>query len=109
MSLRGWTAIAWPFVGAWSIWLGGYLVLLGADLALRRTGLEADGITAHPLAVLVPVTVLGGAAAGFFIAAAARWRMTSRLLLLGAQVPAAYVSAVSLGYTYLCLFGDGCP
>ena len=74
-----------------------------------RTGLEADGITAHPLAVLVPVTVLGGAAAGFFIAAAARWRMTSRLLLLGAQVPAAYVSAVSLGYTYLCLFGDGCP
>ena len=100
MSLRGWTAIAWPFVGAWSIWLGGYLVLLGADLALRRSGLEADGITAHPLAVLVPVTVLGGAAARSSPISASS---------LSAQVPAAYVSAVSLGYTYLCLFGDGCP
>jgi len=107
--LRGWSGVAWPFVGAWSIWLGGYLALLGADLVLRRTGLNADGITAHPLALLVPVTVLGGAAAGFFIAATARWRMVSRLLLLGAQAPLAYVSAVSLGYSYLCLLGEGCP
>ena len=98
-----------PFVGAWTIWLGGYVALLAVDLFLRRSGVVPEGITTHPLAVLVPVTVLGGAAAGFFLAAARRWRMISRVLLVAAQVPFAYLSAVSLGYSYLCLFAQGCP
>jgi hypothetical protein len=102
-------AAARPFLGAWTIWLGGYVALLAADLALRRSGLGPEGITAHPLALLVPVTVLGGAAVGFFLAATRRWRLISRLLLVAAQAPFAYLSAVSLGYSYLCLFGDGCP
>ncbi len=96
-----------PFIGAWTIWLAGYGALLVYDLALRRAQDLATG--APRMHVLVAVTVLAGAAAGYFIAAAGRAPMHQRLLWLALQVPPAYMAAVSMGFAYLCLVGPGCP
>ena len=98
-----------PFVGAWSIWLTGYALLLVADFMLRASGLSREGVSANPLWVALPVTVAAGAAAGFFLAAGVRWRAPYRVLLLLVQVPVAWLVAVGMGYSYLCLFGPGCP
>lgn len=96
-----------PFLGAWAIWLGGYLVLLAADLVARRVMGFEGGLS--QLAILVTVVLVAGAASGFFLAAGARWSPRWRALLLLMQVPAAYMAAVTLGIGYLCLLGVRCP
>ena len=95
-----------PFLGAWAIWLLGYALLLLADLMLRRALGVADG--ASGIQVLVTVTVLAGAASGFFLAAGARWSMRRRVLLLALQAPPAYMAAVTMGMFYLCVIGVQC-
>lgn len=95
-----------PFLGAWAIWLLGYALLLLADLTLRQVVGVHDG--ASGMQVLVTVTVLAGAAAGFFLAAGARWSMRRRVLLLALQVPPAYMAAVTMGIGYLCAIGVQC-
>ncbi len=97
-----------PFVGAWCIWLGGYALLLIVDLALREVWQVPRGVSAHLLWVATPVTVSAGAAAGYFLAAATRWRVRWRIALLLLQVPPAYLAAVSMGIAYLCMIDVRC-
>jgi len=94
------------FLGAWAIWLGGYLALLAGDLALRQLAGVPGG--ASRMVVVVWVTVAAGAAGGFFLAAAAPWSLGRRLALLALQVPFAYMAAVTLGLGYLCALGVVC-
>ena len=96
-----------PFIGAWVIWLGGYLALLAADFVAGR--LLGIGQGLDQITVLATMMLLAGASSGFFLVFARRWRMHHRLLMLVAQAPAAYLVAVAIGYVYLCRVHEICP
>lgn len=96
-----------PFLGAWTIWLGGYVALLAADLVVSRfLGIERG---LDQIVVLVTTMALAGLSSGFFLVFARRWRMSHRLLMLVAQAPPAYLAAVAIGYAYLCQLHAICP
>jgi hypothetical protein len=94
-----------PFVLTWCIWLSGYGVLLLVDGGARYL-LGASGVS-H-MQVLVATVIIAGCAAGYFLAATAPWPMYRRLLVLALQVPPAYMAAVLIGYSYLCIAQEQC-
>ena len=94
------------FAITWAIWIAGYALLLMTDWGARYF-LGATGVS--QLQVLVAVVLVAGCAAGYFLAATARWPMVRRLLVLMVQIPAAYMVAVTMGIGYLCLAREGCP
>jgi hypothetical protein len=94
------------FAITWGIWLSGYALVLMLDSGARLL-LGARGVS--QLQVLVAVVVVAGCAAGYFLAAMARWPMARRLLVLLVQVPPAYMAAVTMGIGYLCIARQQCP
>lgn len=101
-------SIPWrPFAVAWLIWLGGYALLLAADLVVRSVLAVETGLSELPVAVTA--TLVASTACGYFLAATGRWPMYRRLLALAVQIPPAYLAAVMLGYSYLCAVEAACP
>ena len=94
------------FAMTWGIWLSGYALLLMLDWCARYF-LGARGVS--QLQVLVAVVLIAGCAAGYFLAAAAHWPMSRRLLMLLLQIPPAHVAAVVMGAGYLCFTRQQCP
>ena len=95
-----------PFLGAWGIWLSGYGMLLAADFVVHELTRGRSGLDELPVAI--SATLIAGTGCGFFLAAAGRWTLAHRLLLLLLQLPFAYLTVVTLGALYLCALGVDC-